>query len=75
MIVKKIGANWVDARLISAKRKLEPDRVVEFGSDEHLRIVRVLIDEGRQAVLALRGGVVLDFEGKSVLVRDPDDET
>ena len=67
----KRGATWVDSRLASktASAAAAP-RVVEFGSDEHLVLLRRLTAEGRQAVLALRGDVLLDLGHENVLVRN-----
>jgi Ca-activated chloride channel homolog len=67
------GNRWIDSRLIASKSSLEPDRVVVFGSPEHRAIVTALIARNRQAVLSLRGGIVIDLGGERVLIRDPDD--
>lgn len=65
------GGGWIDARIATRGGDSPPDRVVEFGSPEHLEIVRRLVVQGRQALVALRGDVVLEIEGASVLVRNP----
>lgn len=62
------GARWVDARSLEDGR---PDLVVEFGSEEYFRIVAALVLEGRQATLALPGDILLRFEERNVLVRNP----
>ncbi len=66
------GGTWIDGSLAGAAERT-PDRVVEYGSDEHLRLLGRLVLENRQAALALRGDIVLLVDGQVVLVRNPDD--
>ena len=65
------GQRWMDSRLVATAAAPEPARVVEFGSDEFLALVRRLVSEGRQASIALRGDIVLLVDGEPVLVRNP----
>jgi Ca-activated chloride channel family protein len=64
------GKRWVDSRLL-AKETEEPDRVVEFGTAEYLRLVETLARENRQSALALDGDVYLEVGKEKVLVKGP----
>jgi len=61
------GTRWVDSRLVEATKK--PDRVIEFGSDAFRDLVRRLTDENRQGCVALKGEILLELDGRSVLVK------
>jgi Ca-activated chloride channel family protein len=69
----KRGRTWIDGSLAGEAAPEEPDRVIEYGSDEHLELVHALVLENRQAVLSLRGDIVLRVGGRTILVRNPDD--
>ncbi len=64
------GNRWIDGRLIDAHDRIEPDVVITIGSPEHLELLRRLVAEGRQGVLSLQGQILLDVDGKSVLITD-----
>jgi Ca-activated chloride channel family protein len=66
----KRAGRWVQAELIEFEND-EPDETVEFGTDRYFDLARQLAAEGRNAMLAVRGDVLLDVEGKRVLVRGP----
>ncbi|MGQ0615203.1 MAG: VIT domain-containing protein [Planctomycetaceae bacterium] len=67
------GSQWVDARALTAAAT-PPDAVVEFGTEEFRRILGALVAEGRQATLALPGEILIRFEGKIVLIKNPTPE-
>jgi len=60
---------WVDSRLVSKESLLKPDRVIEFGSDEFGELLTRLVKEGRQASIALQGDILMEMDGKTVLIR------
>jgi len=64
------GERWVDARLISKKEALDADEVVEFGSEAHRALIDEFVRAGRQGVLSLPGEILLEHDGKRVLVRN-----
>jgi Ca-activated chloride channel family protein len=64
------GQQWIDARLVSARAALEPQRVVDFGSPEHRAILERLVAEGRQGLLSLRGEILLELQGEKVLIKN-----
>jgi len=66
------GAQWIDGRLVAEEKQLEADVVIEYGSTEHMLLVRELAAEGRSGVLALRGEILLEHAGRNVLVRAPE---
>ena len=68
----KRGRTWIDGSLVG-DTPAEPDRVVEYGSDEHLELVHALVLENRQAALSLRGDIVLRIGGRTILIKNPDD--
>ncbi|MCA9297420.1 MAG: VWA domain-containing protein, partial [Phycisphaerales bacterium] len=64
------NGRWIDARVMQ-KASVEPDEVVEFASDRYFTICNTLIDEGRQSVLAFNNEILIDFEGRNVLLAAP----
>ena len=67
------GRTWIDGSLVGASAPSEPDRVVEYGTDEHLRLLHSLVLQNRQAVLSLRGDIVLRIGASTVLIKNPED--
>jgi Ca-activated chloride channel homolog len=63
----KKGGQWVDSAL--AQRRPRPDRIVEVGSAELIRLAESLARENRQGTLALRGEILLESHGEIILVR------
>jgi Ca-activated chloride channel family protein len=63
---------WVDGRLIAPEAGADPvpDVVIEYGSPQHLAVLHQLIAEHRQGVLSLDGEILLDLNGRTVLVRN-----
>jgi len=68
------GARWVDGRLVAREEQAHPARVVEFGSDEFQRLLRRLAASGRQGSVALRGEILMEVDGETLLLRNPGDE-
>ena len=62
------GGRWVDSRF-AADEKVEPSRTVDFGSPEFFRLVERLAGEGRQTCAALEGEILIQVDGKPVLIR------
>jgi Ca-activated chloride channel family protein len=72
----KRGTQWIDSRLIAppgagaTQPEIAPDVVVEYGSAEHLALLHALAAENRQGLLALEGDVMVQYEGRNILVRN-----
>lgn len=64
------GKRWVDSRLL--ERKAPPDRVVRFGTEAFKALVHGLTGAGRQGCVSLKGEILLEVGGKSILVRQGD---
>lgn len=64
------SSNWIDSRLIVPDTNLEPDETIEYGSDRHLELVHQLAEEGRQGLLSLDGMILLEHEGRVILVNN-----
>ena len=62
------GSRWVDSRLARAEAA-DPAIVIEFGSNEHLELVRRLAAEGRAGSVSLGGEILLQVDGEPVLIR------
>jgi Ca-activated chloride channel family protein len=62
---------WVDAGALGREKDLNPDRTIEFGTDEFYQLVDRLVAEGRQGILALSGEMLLLIDGQTVLVKAP----
>ena len=62
------GERWIDARLVGGE--VEPDEVVDLGSEAHGAILDRLVAEGRQGALSLAGEVLMPLDGRNVLIRN-----
>jgi Ca-activated chloride channel family protein len=61
---------WVDARLLD-KENEQPERVIEFASDDYNKVVDDLAAQGRQGLIAQGGDVYLLYKGQRCLVKGP----
>lgn len=66
----KRGDRWIDSRSVLGKR-IEPDENVVFGSPRYAEVQLQLQREGRAAVLSLQGEVLLQLQGRNVLITAP----
>lgn len=64
------GQRWIDGNSVLQQR-LEPDQQIEVGSDAFFALLRRLEGERRSGVLALSGEILLQVDGKNVLVTNP----
>jgi Ca-activated chloride channel family protein len=62
------GQRWIDARLIH--EGIQPHEVVVIGSPGHTRLLRRLVGEGRQGALSLSGEILLEVDGRAVLIKE-----
>lgn len=65
------GERWIDSRLPRSQDATPPDEIATFGSERHDAIFRTLLAQGRQAVIALKGDLLLEIDGKRVLLLGP----
>ncbi len=61
------NGQWIDSRLAQQEEQ-RPTRTVVLGSEEHRKLVDELMAQGRQALLAMPGEVLLLVDGERVLV-------
>ena len=64
------GGRWIDGRTIARGRDAEPERTVEFGTEDYGRLVERLVSLNRHGVLALAGEVLIELDGERVLIRN-----
>lgn len=66
------GNQWIDGRTINpnAPQAITPDVVIEYGSAEHIALINRLVAQNRQGVLALEGDILLQDDGRTILVRN-----
>jgi Ca-activated chloride channel family protein len=64
------SGQWVDSQLVSRQAELVPDEIVPIDSPEHALLVERLAREGRAGLLALRGDVLLDIDGRRLLLQN-----
>ena len=62
------GTRWVDARMLD-QAESEPERTIEFASDEYFELVDRFAREHRQSVLAAGGDIYLLRDGKRTLIK------
>lgn len=63
------GKRWIDSSVLDQSEKAAPDREVQFGSEEFLALAQKLATEGRQGCVSFRGEILLQVDGKTVLVK------
>jgi Ca-activated chloride channel family protein len=63
------GQRWIDGRSV-ARGKVAPDERVEFGSPRFFALLRQLEAAGRGGVLSLRGEILLEVDGRNLLVTE-----
>lgn len=63
------GRRWVDSHLTNRGAETVPDEVIVFGSPEFLELAERLVRERRQQSLALPGDVLIEVDGRAVLVK------
>lgn len=61
------GKRWVDGRIILGGNFEEPE-AIRYGSPEHLELLRELVRQGRAGILSLSGEILIQIDGKNVLV-------
>lgn len=70
----KRGNQWIDSRLVTPAQpqntELKPDVTIDYGSPEHLALLEKLIVQHRQGVLSLEGDIIIQDDGKNVLIRN-----
>jgi Ca-activated chloride channel homolog len=64
----KKGNRWVDGRLLD-KEQAAPSRVIDLGSAEFRLLASQLAEQNRQGCVALRGEILLQLDGETVLVK------
>jgi Ca-activated chloride channel family protein len=69
--VYKRGGRWIEAGVL-ARETEEPDRTVEFGTEEFNTLLDRLAASNRQGILALGGEIYLFIDGQKVLVKAPE---
>ncbi|MBL9078466.1 MAG: VWA domain-containing protein [Planctomycetes bacterium] len=68
------GERWIDGVTV-ANGRLAPDERVAFGSARFFALLERLQAQGRGGVLSLRGEILLEVDGKNVLVAASASET
>lgn len=62
------GDRWVESRALD---NAEHDEVIEFGSDAWHELASRLAAQSRQGMIAMRGDIVMEVDGKTILVKNP----
>ena len=62
---------WVDSRLVASRKAQQPQRILRFGSKEFRALAVRLARENRQGSIALVGDILMEVDGKPVLVKGP----
>ncbi|MBK8206875.1 MAG: VWA domain-containing protein [Planctomycetes bacterium] len=64
----KKGTRWVDTRLVE-KPELKPDQTIKLGSDEYVKLIERLTELGREGTAAIEGEIIIEVDGKVILVQ------
>jgi len=65
---------WVDSNLATSEDEIKPDEVIEFGTDAYNRLLDKLVSRNQQAMLALDGDIMLEVDGRNLLIRNQAEE-
>ena len=63
----KRGKNWIDSRLVR-RGEFKHNRTVTLGSPEYQELLKLLIRRGRQAMLSLKGDILLKVDGEVIRI-------
>ena len=63
------GNRWVDSRVVTREDTVKPSKVIAFGSKEFSKLAERLARENRQGCIALRGEILMEVDGETVLVK------
>ena len=63
------GKTWVDGSIVAGKLSLKADVVVRYGTPEFEQLLKRLVAEGRQSLLAVSGDVLCRLDGKNVHIQ------
>jgi Ca-activated chloride channel homolog len=61
---------WIDSRLVEKESKIEPKKIVEYGSPEFIELATKLAEENRQGSIAFSQDVLLMVDGEPVLIKN-----
>ncbi len=62
---------WIDSTLVDRQNQAKPSRVVDFGTREFFELAQRLARENRQGSIAMKGDVLLQIDGESILIKAP----
>jgi Ca-activated chloride channel family protein len=61
---------WVDSRLVGDEAQVKPKKVIEFGSQEFIKLAQKLAKVNRQGSIALKGDILLLVDGDPILIKN-----
>ncbi|MHC4939325.1 MAG: VIT domain-containing protein [Planctomycetota bacterium] len=64
------GNTWIDGRLVASLKEAKPDRTVRYGTPAYNLLLTQLVAKGEQGMIARKGEIYLQHEGKTVLVQN-----
>ena len=65
------GRQWIDSNLVGQETQAQPTRVIAFGSREFFELAQRLASTNRQGSIAMKGDILLEVDGESILVKAP----
>ena len=64
------SGRWIDSRLVGNETELEPETVIDIGTEAHRALLTELLRQNREGVLSLSGEIILKHGGQTVLVKN-----
>jgi Ca-activated chloride channel family protein len=61
---------WVDGRLVAGQNHLKPDLTIKYGTPQYAALLTQLVSRNEQALIARKGEILLQHEGKTLLVQN-----
>ncbi|NJN14479.1 MAG: VWA domain-containing protein [Planctomycetes bacterium] len=66
----KRGRSWIDGNVVARKGELTPDQIIAYGTPEFAALLDQLVKDGRQALVARKGEILLRYQDRNILVRN-----
>jgi Ca-activated chloride channel family protein len=64
------GNTWIDGRLVASLKAANPERTIRYGTPAYSLLLTQLVASGQQGMIARKGEILLQHQGKTVLVQN-----
>ena len=64
------GNTWIDGRLVASLKAANPERTIRYGTPAYNLLLTQQVANGQQGMIARKGEILLQHQGKTVLVQN-----